>query len=123
MNRAAISASGEPTATRAEAQRVYAALRNHVGKARAVKAADLALEAGVSGRATRAAYAEADGRLFVLGHVHDGIFIAETPEEAAGHTAMLRARAVDELARADLRDAWFAQQRTPLRQLTLEGVA
>ena len=96
--------TGSREFTPEEYERVVSTLRDfHVGHANRVRTEDLGTETGVGGRTLRGIFAEADGREFVLGQGDDGVFVAETAEDAEPGTRRLEAQARKMLARANRR--------------------
>jgi hypothetical protein len=100
--------------------RVRAAMERHVGPENAAPIGRIASEAGLPERKVRAILSDYDGESFLQGECGVGRYLARAPGEAEAMTARLRARALDELARVQRREAFAAAMRArPVEQLGL----
>ncbi len=100
---------GAPTYTPAEERNVLAAMREHVGIARATSEEALVRLSGVQGRPLRAILAAHDGVDFVLANSGDKrLYICEFFEQAEHTTRTHRSRARKLSERADRRDVLAA---------------
>ncbi len=103
--------------------RVRAAMQRHLGPDQAATTKQIAAEMGLrDDRRLRAILADHDGDAMLLGKTDAGIFMAETPEQAARFTAELTSKIRTELARLRRRKR-FAKWMTlpPVEQLEQLG--
>lgn len=113
--------SGLYTATPSQRERVRAVLIRLAGPRNARHIDEIASLASVPERKARDAYSELDGDALVIGKNPDGLFAAETPEQAAALDAELlsKLRAIAERLRA--RRAYWKRQ-TEVKQLSLSDL-
>ncbi len=115
-----MSGSDRAAYGRLDVARVRAAMERHVGPENAAPIGRIAREAGLNERKVRAILSDYDGEAFLQGECGVGRFVARTPEEAGAMTARLKARALEELARVERREAFAAAMRVrPVEQLAL----
>lgn len=100
--------------------RVEYALAECVGPQNAKHIDQLSSRADVPARKTRSAYAKLDGESFVLGKCASGLYVAETPEQAAALDAELLSKLRSLAERLRRRRAWWKRQQTPT-QMELFG--
>jgi len=89
--------------------------RRHVGLGARVTVEDLAAQTGIPGRTIRAIVSEADGVEFCVGGGDEGLYLAESFEEAEGMTGRLFSQAMRMRERAQRR-LEYARKNLPRRQ-------
>lgn len=105
-----------------DVKRVKAAMQRHSGPERAATTKEIAAEMGLrDDRKLRQILSDYDGDVILLGKSGDGIFLAETPEQAAAFSAELDAKIWTQLKRRSRRKRFAnAMSVRPVEQLRLE---
>lgn len=104
----------------ADVAAVKRVMDRHVGPENAADIVQIVKECDLAERKVRQILSDYDGVAMLQGECDAGRFVARTAEEAESMSAKLRARAVNEMARCDRRDAYAqAMKVRPVEQASM----